>query len=97
MFLTEIPKINVKPDDQTVKEDEAVFLDCSAESTPPAKISWMKDGNPVAEDSMHVLHPNGTLVIAKAKTSDSGIYKCLADHPGGWGDSAEAKLEVMGE
>lgn len=33
------------PQDQTVKEGEAVFLQCvSGESSPPASITWLKDG-----------------------------------------------------
>jgi len=91
------PTITIKPDDQTVIENEKVYLDCSAKSTPPAKISWMKDDNPVKLDSDHVLYSNGTLFISQAKPSDSGTYKCLADHPGGWTDSATATLKVKGE
>lgn len=33
------------PQDQTVREGEGVFLQCvSGESSPPASITWLKDG-----------------------------------------------------
>lgn len=36
------------PQDQTVREGEGVFLQCvSGESSPPASISWLKDGGEV--------------------------------------------------
>lgn len=36
------------PQDQTVREGEGVFLRCvSGESSPPASITWLKDGKVV--------------------------------------------------
>ena len=102
MPFLELPQITKKPVGQKLKEDEKAVLNCTATSTPPAKIIWMKDNDTLKADSNHVfVETDGgkgkSLVIAKAKPTDTGTYKCLADNPGGWGDTAEAKLEVMGE
>lgn len=39
---------------------------------------------------------NGSIIITKLVPRDTGLYKCSADHDGGWSDSAEANLTVMG-
>lgn len=98
IIVSELPEIVTKPKNQTVKEGETVYLDCETTSHPVAKISWTKDGTPfvTTRNIRLFLHQNGTLVISKAKTSDSGTYSCIADHPGGWTESAVAKVEVMG-
>lgn len=97
--VLELPQITTKPKSQTIKEGEKVNLACTATSIPPALISWTKDGNSlvIAENSNVVLQNNGTLMIMGAKTTDSGDYRCSVDHPGGWTDSATAKVVVMGK
>ena len=40
---------------------------------------------------------NGSVVITKLVPDDTGLYKCSADHDGGWSDSAEANLTVLGQ
>ena len=95
LFL-ERPKITVRPQDQDLKEGEKAVMNCKATSIPPAKVSWLKDGNPVEEDNDHVITSNGSLVITNLVTKDSGVYQCNRDHDGGWSDFAEATLTVMG-
>lgn len=85
------------PQDQDLKEDEKAILNCKATSKPPSKISWLKGGDPIREDDRVFVLSNGSLVITKLIPKDSGVYKCLADHDGGWSDSEEATLTVMGE
>ena len=102
-FVTlEQPQITQKPDDQTLREDKKAVLNCTVKSVPPAKISWRKDGKEVQEDSEHIFEEvdgglGKRLVIPKVKPSDNGTYKCLADHPGGWADEAQATLIVQGK
>lgn len=52
VFFLHVPGLEdvfFSPQDQTVTEGEAVFLQCvSGESLPPASISWLKDGEVVA-------------------------------------------------
>ena len=92
------PKITLKPKGQDLKEGEKAVLNCKATSTPPSKISWFKDDDDVKLDNDRVfVLPNGTLVINKVIPGDSGKYQCSADHDGGWSESAEATLNVMGK
>ncbi|KAL9952198.1 hypothetical protein ACROYT_G039413 [Oculina patagonica] len=95
IIVSEQPVITVKPQDQELKEDEKAMLNCKADSKPPSKISWLKDDSPVKEDARVFVLSNGSLVITKLRPKDSGVYRCSADHDGGWSDSAEAKLTVM--
>ncbi|XP_015753854.1 PREDICTED: inactive tyrosine-protein kinase 7-like [Acropora digitifera] len=98
VIVSEVPQITTKPKNQSIEEGKTVTLACSATAVPPASISWTKDRNPlaIAENSNFNLHKNGTLTITQAKTTDSGDYRCSVDHPGGWTDSATAKVVVMG-
>lgn len=97
--VIEVPQITTKPKNQSVEEGKTVILACAATAVPPASISWTKDGNRlvIAENSNFNLHKNGTLTITQAKITDSGSYRCSVDHPGGWTDSATAKVVVMGK
>lgn len=98
VIVSEVPQITTKPENQSVEEGKTVTLACTATAVPPASISWTKDGNRlvIAENSNFNLQKNGTLTITQAKITDSGSYRCSVDHPGGWTDSATAKVVVMG-
>lgn len=102
IVVSEQPQITQKPDDQRLKEDKKAVLNCTVKSVPAAKISWRKDGKEVQEDSEHIFEEvdgglGKRLVIPKVKPSDNGTYECLADHPGGWADQAQAILVVKGK
>ncbi|KAL9952191.1 hypothetical protein ACROYT_G039406 [Oculina patagonica] len=99
IIVSERPVITVKPQDQELKKDERAMLNCKADSIPPSKISWNKDywWEPIKGDARVFVLSNGSLVITKLKPEDSGVYRCSADHDGGWPwfDRAEAKLTVI--
>jgi len=95
-LFSEQPQIIVKPQSQVLKEDDKAILDCKVTSKPPSKISWLKGSDPIAKDGRVSVLANGSVVITKLVPKDSGLYKCSADHDGGWSDSAEANLTVMG-
>lgn len=95
-LFSEQPQITVKPQSQTLKEDDKAILNCKATSKPPSKISWLKGGDPIKQDGRVSVLANGSIVINKLVPQDSGKYRCSADHDGGWSDSAEANLTVMG-
>ncbi|XP_034025483.1 hemicentin-2-like [Thalassophryne amazonica] len=78
------------PQDQTVMEGEGVFLQCvSGESSPPATITWLKDGNPVTRGRQihgeygggHQKKTSGTLHLFNTTLEDDGIYICVTYNP----------------
>ncbi|KAL9952195.1 hypothetical protein ACROYT_G039410 [Oculina patagonica] len=103
MLFLERPEITVKPQDQELKKDESAMLNCKATSIPPSKISWLKTGPAyrygrysIEENARVFVLSNGSLVITKLKFEDSCVYLCTAYNDGGWSDSAEAELTVIG-
>lgn len=80
-----------------MKEGDSAILNCKATSKPPSKISWLKGGDPIMQDERVSVLANGSIIITKLVPRDTGLYKCSADHDGGWSDSAEANLTVMGQ
>ncbi|XP_074645979.1 neural cell adhesion molecule L1.1-like isoform X1 [Tubulanus polymorphus] len=59
-----------------VNQDEDVTLVCIASGKPTPKISWTKDGTALASNLQSEY--NTHVLIKKAQTSDSGVYKCTA-------------------
>lgn len=48
LYVLGLENVFYSPQDQTVKEGKGVFFQCvSGESSPPAHITWLKDGTPV--------------------------------------------------
>lgn len=91
------PKIDSKPRNQSLKEDEKAVLDCKAKTTPAPNISWYKGDKPVKVDQKQIFQfSNGTLVINKVMPDDLGWYECTAD-VASWSDSAKAFVDVMGK
>ncbi|KAA8592567.1 hypothetical protein FQN60_018022 [Etheostoma spectabile] len=78
------------PQDQTVREGEGVFFQCvSGESSPPASITWLKDGTLVAR-GRHIQGEygggnqkkiSGTLHLFNVTLEDDGIYICVTHNP----------------
>ncbi|XP_040052217.2 uncharacterized protein LOC120831123 isoform X1 [Gasterosteus aculeatus] len=74
------------PQDQTVREGEGVFFQCvSGESSPPASITWLKDGTPVTR-GRHIQGEYGggnqkktsaTLHLFNVTLEDDGMYICV--------------------
>ncbi|XP_078107418.1 protein sax-3 isoform X3 [Sander vitreus] len=78
------------PQDQTVREGEGVFFQCvSGESSPPASITWLKDGTLVTK-GRHIQGEygggnqkkiSGTLHLFNVTLEDDGIYICVTHNP----------------
>ncbi|XP_030000392.1 flocculation protein FLO11 isoform X2 [Sphaeramia orbicularis] len=78
------------PQDQTINEGESVFFPCvSGESSPPARISWLKDGKLVTRGRQiqgeygggNQRKTSGTLHLFNVTLEDDGIYVCLTYNP----------------
>uniref|UniRef100_A0A8C0E020 Hemicentin 2 n=1 Tax=Balaenoptera musculus TaxID=9771 RepID=A0A8C0E020_BALMU len=73
-----------KPLRVTAKASDEVTLDCEAQGSPPPLVTWAKDSLPVPPvTDRHRLLPSGSLHLAQAQVSDSGLYECTASNPAG--------------
>ncbi|KAK1892899.1 Hemicentin-1 [Dissostichus eleginoides] len=78
------------PQVQTVREGEGVFFQCvSGESSPPARITWLKDGTLVTK-GRHIQgeygggnqkKTSGTLHLFNVTLEDEGLYICVTHNP----------------
>ncbi|XP_054867126.1 mucin-2 [Amphiprion ocellaris] len=85
-FQLGLEDVFFSPQNQTVREGEAVFLQCvSGESSPPATITWIKDGDVVTGGGQiqgeygggHQKKTSGTLHLSNVTLEDGGIYVCV--------------------
>ncbi|KAJ1172187.1 hypothetical protein NDU88_004037, partial [Pleurodeles waltl] len=73
-----------KMENVKVKEKHSVTLTCEVIGNPIPRIEWLKDGQPLPEDSDHQLLSSGRfLQISSAKVSDTGRYMCTASNTAG--------------
>ncbi|XP_055255516.1 hemicentin-2 isoform X3 [Moschus berezovskii] len=73
-----------KPLRVTANAGDEVTLDCEAQGSPPPLVTWTKDSRPMLPiNDRHHLLPPGSLRLAQAQVSDSGLYKCTASNPAG--------------
>nr|XP_014344645.1 PREDICTED: hemicentin-1 [Latimeria chalumnae] len=72
------------PDEVTVLVNKTTIMECLVSGSPTPKISWLKDGQPLFEDSTHKLLSNGrTLQVLSAQVTDTGRYVCVAENIAG--------------
>ncbi|KAJ2945136.1 hypothetical protein O0L34_g9197 [Tuta absoluta] len=60
----------------------SVVLKCQVDGNPPPKISWLKDTQPLSDNSpnIHRVLGNSLLAIWSVKTRDAGQYICVAQN-----------------
>ncbi|XP_071607418.1 hemicentin-1 isoform X3 [Heliangelus exortis] len=73
-----------KLEDVKVKERQRVTLTCEATGNPVPQITWLKDGQALAEDEDHRFLSSGSfLQITNAQVADTGRYTCVASNTAG--------------
>lgn len=75
-----------------VDEDGPAILHCLLTTSPSASVRWLKDGQPLYQSEDLMIYKNASLVIKKAKLSDSGIYECLSDELNSTGQPFTSKV-----
>lgn len=74
------PHIIRKPEDQIVAESESVTLECQSGGFPRPQVTWTKNDLPLPRDPRLNVRSSGALTIADLRSSDRGVYRCVASN-----------------
>lgn len=75
---TETPHLAQELDDHNVAVGDTVALQCKALGSPPPRITWLRNDQPLHPSDRHHFTPgNQLLVIGSASLEDAGRYTCL--------------------
>ncbi|XP_040284036.1 immunoglobulin superfamily member 10 [Bufo bufo] len=102
MIVAYPPRITNKPPHNIhTRVGSPVHLNCMAIGIPKPEISWelpdlsiLTTGSKGRHMGSGLLQPQGTLVVQNPRTSDSGMYRCIAKNPLGT-DSSTTYLKVI--
>ncbi|XP_008585904.1 PREDICTED: hemicentin-2-like, partial [Galeopterus variegatus] len=75
------PSIENEDLDEVIKvpEGHTAHLTCNATGYPQPKVTWFKDGRPLAGGDAHHISPDGAfLQVLQANLSSAGHYSCIA-------------------
>lgn len=76
--ITETPHLAQDLEDRRVAAGDTVALQCKALGSPPPRITWLRDDQPLRPSDRHHFTPgNQLLVISPASMEDAGRYTCL--------------------
>ncbi|XP_069954965.1 protogenin-like isoform X3 [Cherax quadricarinatus] len=81
LFLANTGTWRMRPRNSTVRLGSAVRLSCLFSSNPEATLTWLKDNQPLPEDSRYYQPTKEVLQITNIKQQDAGVYSCLAVNP----------------
>ncbi|XP_073435152.1 immunoglobulin superfamily member 10 [Dendrobates tinctorius] len=102
MIIAYPPRITNKPPHNIhTRVGSPVHLNCMAIGIPKPEISWelpdlsiLTTASKGQSMGSELLHPQGTLVVQNPRTSDSGMYRCIAKNQLGT-DSSATYLKVI--
>uniref|UniRef100_A0A8C6UMC2 Leucine-rich repeats and immunoglobulin-like domains 1 n=1 Tax=Neogobius melanostomus TaxID=47308 RepID=A0A8C6UMC2_9GOBI len=78
LTVLETPHLAQELEDRTVVVGETVALQCKALGSPPPRITWLRNDQPLRSSDRHHFTPgNQLLVIGSATLEDAGRYTCL--------------------
>ena len=89
------PSLLQPPVKTTVNETQTAIFKCTADSNPPAHVTWTKQ-NSFLPVGRHVVESSGALIVNNVRPEDEGFYNCRAENLLG-SVSATAKLTVQCE
>ena len=74
---------------------ENMMIHCQPAAGPIPLFTWYKDNTAITVGGRFELFLNGTLLIKGVLSTDSGVYKCLAENSLGKGESSGTAI-VLG-
>ncbi|KAM3621100.1 uncharacterized protein V6R79_006094 [Siganus canaliculatus] len=94
LTVLETPHLAQDLEDRTVVVGDTVALQCKALGSPPPRITWLRNDQPLRPTDRHHFTPgNQLLVIGAASLEDAGRYTCLMSNTLGT-ERAHSKLVV---
>uniref|UniRef100_A0A8C9XRY2 Leucine rich repeats and immunoglobulin like domains 1 n=1 Tax=Sander lucioperca TaxID=283035 RepID=A0A8C9XRY2_SANLU len=78
LTVLETPHLAQELEDRSVVVGDTVALQCKALGSPPPRITWLRNDQPLRPSDRHHFTPgNQLLVIGSASLEDAGRYTCL--------------------
>uniref|UniRef100_A0A665TQ64 Ig-like domain-containing protein n=1 Tax=Echeneis naucrates TaxID=173247 RepID=A0A665TQ64_ECHNA len=78
LTVLETPHLAQDLEDRSVVVGDTVALQCKALGSPPPRITWLRNDQPLRSSDRHHFTPgNQLLVIGSASLEDAGRYTCL--------------------
>ncbi|KAM8756384.1 leucine-rich repeats and immunoglobulin-like domains protein 1 [Acanthopagrus schlegelii] len=78
LTVLETPHLAQELEDRSVVVGDTVALQCKALGSPPPRITWLRNDQPLRPSERHHFTPgNQLLVIGAASLEDAGRYTCL--------------------
>ncbi|XP_028261221.1 leucine-rich repeats and immunoglobulin-like domains protein 1 [Parambassis ranga] len=94
LTVLETPHLAQELEDRSVVVGDTVALQCKALGSPPPRITWLRNDQPLRPSDRHHFTPgNQLLVIGSASLEDAGRYTCLMSNPLGT-ERAHSQLVV---
>ncbi|KAG1650913.1 Neogenin [Nymphon striatum] len=93
--VASLPRFDEQPKNQDGFVGQTARFECVIPGSPPATVSWIKDGRPLVLDKSRMLVlPSGSLEIYPVEESDAGSYKCNASNVDRFKLSYSGKLTI---
>ncbi|CAG5983585.1 unnamed protein product [Menidia menidia] len=95
LTVLETPYLVQALKDRSVALGDMVALQCKALGSPPPRITWLRDDQPLRpSDRLHFTPGNQLLVISAAAAEDAGRYTCVMSNTLGT-QRAHSQLQVL--
>lgn len=86
----------VDQEEVTANTGETITVQCTANGTPRAQITWYKGHSKITANRRIAVSSQGHLVINAVELSDGGYYTCLGNNTAGQ-DSVTIIIQVQSE
>ena len=90
------PSVYVDQEEMTANAGETITIQCTANGTPRAKITWYKGQEKITTSRRIAVSSQGHLVINAVELKDGGYYTCLGNNTAGE-DSVTISIQVQSE
>uniref|UniRef100_A0A8C9NUQ9 Contactin-3 n=1 Tax=Serinus canaria TaxID=9135 RepID=A0A8C9NUQ9_SERCA len=90
-----LPRFTSQPEPTSVHRGGSAVLGCEVSAELAPLLRWERDRQALAPEPRLLQLPGGALLLSNASDTDTGLYRCALDSPGGPKYSEEAELKVL--